>query len=171
MQLAFLRKVCGRLPVGIPAAAIFAELAEVPCSLKWRVQLVGFALRISDLPQGALHREILADNVRDALAKPSSANWAAQNVKHVRSLGLPAPFAHDGTVLFDKSSFRRHAAGKSHEGWQGLHCIEKGVLQGNTLSPFLCKYFMEPLAGGCKLREGVTLTAAWKSQRQHPKCR
>ena len=51
VQLAFLRNVCGRLPVGIPAAAIFAELAEDPCSFKWWVQLVGFALRVSDLPQ------------------------------------------------------------------------------------------------------------------------
>ena len=96
-------------------------LAEDPSSLKWWVQLVGFALRLSDLPQGSLHREILTDNVQDALAKPSSANWAAQVVKHVRSLGLPAPFAHDGTVLIGKSSFRPQAAGKSHEVWQGLH--------------------------------------------------
>ena len=49
-QVAFLRNSCGCLPVGIPAAAKFAELAEDPCSLKWWVQLVGFALRISDLP-------------------------------------------------------------------------------------------------------------------------
>ena len=77
VQLAFLRNVCGRLPIGIPAAAIFAELAEDPCSLKW-VQLVGFALRIFDLPPGSLHREILTDNVQDALAKPSCANRAAQ---------------------------------------------------------------------------------------------
>ena len=71
VQLAFLRNVCGRLPVSIPAAAIFAELAKDPCSFKWWVQLVGFALRVSDLPQSLLHREILADNMQDALAKPS----------------------------------------------------------------------------------------------------
>ena len=91
------------------------------------MQLVGFALRVSDLPQGSLHRELLTDNVQDALAKPSSANWAAQVVKHVRSLGLPAPFAHDGTVLIDKPSFRRHVAGKSHEVWQGLHASPRSA--------------------------------------------
>ena len=48
--------------------------------------LVGFALRISDLPQGSLHGEILTDDGQDALAKPSSANWAAHVVKQVRSL-------------------------------------------------------------------------------------
>ena len=86
------------MPVGIPAAAIFAQLAEDPyaCSLKCWLQLVGFASRISDLLPGLLHREILWDNVQGALAKPSSADWTAQVVKHVRSLGLPAPFARNG---------------------------------------------------------------------------
>ena len=37
-------------------------------------------------------------HVQDALAEPSSANWAAPVVEHVQSLGLPASFAHDGTV-------------------------------------------------------------------------
>ena len=36
-------------------------------------------------------------------------------MKRVRSLGLPVPFAHNGTVFIDKSSFCRLAAGKSHE--------------------------------------------------------
>ena len=84
-------------------------------------------MRVSHLPRGALHQEILCDNVQDALAKPSCANWAAQVVKHVRSLGLPAPFAHDGTVLIDKSSFCRHAAGKDHEVWQGLHASPRSA--------------------------------------------
>ena len=74
VQVAFLRSVCGSLPVGVPADVIFAELAEDPCSHKWWVQLVGFALQVSDLPQGSLHHEILIDSVQDALAKPSSAN-------------------------------------------------------------------------------------------------
>ena len=71
---------------------------------------------------------ILRDNVQDALAKASSAIWAAQVVKHVQSLGLPAPFAHDGTVLIDKSSFRCHAAGKSREVWQGLHASPRSAV-------------------------------------------
>ena len=45
----------------------------------------------------------------------SSAKRAAQVVKHVQSLGLPAHFAHDGSVLIDKFSVRCLAAGKSHE--------------------------------------------------------
>ena len=48
-------------------------------------------------------------------------------LRPARSLGLPAPVAHDGTVLFDKSSFRCHAAGKSHEIWQGLHASPRSA--------------------------------------------
>ena len=36
-------------------------------------------------------------------------------------------FAPDGTVLIDKSSSRRHAAGKSHEVWQGLHASPRSA--------------------------------------------
>ena len=62
MRIAFLRNVCGRFPVCTTedsAAASFAESAEDPGSLKRWVQLVGFALRISDLPQVSLHLDIL----------------------------------------------------------------------------------------------------------------
>ena len=163
MQLAFLCSVCGRLPVGIPAAEIFAQLAEDPWSFKGWVQLAGFALRVSDLPRGSLHLEILADNVHDPLAKPSSANWAARVVKHVRSLGLPAPFAPDGTFLIDKSSFCCRAAGKYHEVWQGLHAsFRSAPFKGAKLCTyhrwFVCTvpvpepYLQLPLSDGCMRR-------------------
>ena len=61
-----LRNVCA-LPVGV---VISAELTDNPCSLDWWVQLVGFGLRASDLPQG---HEILRD-VQDLLARPSCAD-------------------------------------------------------------------------------------------------
>ena len=73
VQTAFLRDVCGSLPVGTPGVANSSELAEDTCSLNWWVQLVKFAMRISDRLQGSLHREILRGNVQDALAGPSSA--------------------------------------------------------------------------------------------------
>ena len=59
VQLASLRNVSGHWPVGIPAAANFAELAEDPYCLNWWRQLVGFALRTSDLPQGSMQSKIL----------------------------------------------------------------------------------------------------------------
>ena len=123
---------------------------------------MGFALWVSDLPPGSLHREILKDDLQDGLAKPSSANWAAQVVKHVRLLGLPAPFAHDGTVLIDKSSFRRHAAGKSREVWQGLHASPRSPSKWAKLctyhrwfartGPVPEPYFQLPLSDTCMRR-------------------
>ena len=121
VQSAFLRGVCGRLPVSIPMPAILNEVAQDPCTLSWWVQLVRFAVQLSGMPSGSLHRDILRDNVLDAFPKPAAGNWAAQVIKQFRSLGLPAPFAHDGTVSIDKSSFRAKLAGKHHEVWQGLH--------------------------------------------------
>ena len=54
VQTAFLRDVCGSLPVGTPGVANSSELAEDTCSLKWWGQFMGFALQILDLPQGSL---------------------------------------------------------------------------------------------------------------------
>ena len=71
VRSAFVRSVCGRLPVGIPMPAILNELAQEPCTLSWWVQLVCFAVRMSARPSGSLYREILRDNVLDAFAKPS----------------------------------------------------------------------------------------------------
>ena len=99
--------------------------------------------------------------MQDALAEPSSANWAAQVVKHVRSLGLPV--AHDGTVLIDKPSFRRHAAGKSHEVWQGLHASPRSAPSKGAklctyhrwfarIGPVREPYFQLPISDRCMRR-------------------
>ena len=53
--------------------------------------------------------------------------WAAQVFKHFRVLGLPAPFAHDGTLSTDKSSFRAKLAGNHHEVWQGLQASPRSA--------------------------------------------
>ena len=61
----------------------------------------------------------------------------AQIIRHCRSLGLPAPFAHDGTVSMDKSSFRAKLAGKHHEVEQGLH---RSPRSAPSKGPKLCTY-------------------------------
>ena len=116
VQIAFVRYVCGRLPVDILQLPFCAEW-EDPCRFKWCFQLhmVRFALRPSDLPRGALYCEILRDDVQDALARPSFGT--DQVVKHFQSLGMPATTAHSVTTLNDKSRFCCHAAGKDYEVW------------------------------------------------------
>ena len=50
-QLAFLRNISGRLPVGIAAAARFAQIGCKPMQSQTVGQLVGSGLQVSDLPQ------------------------------------------------------------------------------------------------------------------------
>ena len=74
VQFAFLRKVCGCLPVGIPMPAILNEVAQNPCTLGWWVQLVRFAVRMSSMSSGSLHRDFRRDTILDAFARHSVGN-------------------------------------------------------------------------------------------------
>ena len=86
-----------------------------------------FAVRASGMTSKSMHHDILRDNVLDAFAKPSSGNLAAQVIKQNGSLGLLAPFTHDGAVAIDKSSLCFKPAGKHHKVWQGLHASPRSA--------------------------------------------
>ena len=67
-----------------------------------------------------------------ASEKTVAAHQAAPQQEHRPPTGWTchaqqSTFAPDGTVLIDKSSFRCHAAGKSHEVWQGLHASPRSA--------------------------------------------
>ena len=126
-HFASLCNACGRLPVGIPIAPVLCEVAQDPCTLSWWVQLVPFAVRMSGMPSGSLHCDILRLNVLDAFAKPSVGNRAAQVIKPFWSLGLPAPLAHDGTVSIDESGFGAKLAGKLYVVWHGRHASPRSA--------------------------------------------
>ena len=63
IQAGFLRRLCS-LPKSGSALPMFAELAEEPWDMQWWRQVVRFALRLKGMGSGALHRDILLDNVR-----------------------------------------------------------------------------------------------------------
>ena len=65
-------------------------------------------------------------NVLDAFAKPSAGNWAAQDIKYYRLLGLPSPFVADGSVVIDMSSSSK-LIGKQHEVWHELHASRRSA--------------------------------------------
>ena len=121
IQFRFLRNGRGRLPVGIAMPAILDGVAQDPCTLIWFVELVRFAVRVSDVPLGSLYHGFMRDNILRAFFRPSMDNWAAQVIKHVRSLGLPAPLTRNGILFSDKFSLRTDLAGKHHKVWQELH--------------------------------------------------
>ena len=131
VQAAFLRSLCG-LPKTVPIDPVFAELAEVPWSMRWWGQVVKFALRLKAMPAGALHLDVLRDNVQDALGTHGSGNWAGQLVRHFRVLRLPPPFASDGSVCIDLPMYHKHAGDRAQQVWEGLHisprtCPSKGA--------------------------------------------
>ena len=72
-------------------------------------------------------------------------------------------YAHDGTVLIDKSSFCCHAAGKSHEVWQGLHASPRSAPSKGAklctyhrwvarIGPVPEPYFQLPISDRCMRR-------------------
>ena len=131
VQAAFLRSLCG-LPKTAPVHAVFSELAESPWDMRWWGQVVKFALRLKAMPEGALHVDVLQDNVQDALGNRAAGNWAGHLVKHFHVLGLPLPFARDGSVCIDFNTYQNSARQHSSRVWEGLHvsprtCPSKGA--------------------------------------------
>ena len=56
---------------------IFREFAEKPWLDSWWFMVLGFMRRLSLLPEGSLHLDILQDNIADARQPLVCANWAA----------------------------------------------------------------------------------------------
>ena len=108
IQAGFLRRLCS-LPKSGSALPMFAELAEEPWDMQWWRQVVHFALRLKGVVSGALHRDILLDNVRDAQANPAAGNWACQLILRAQSLGMSAPFDASGCVVIDAAQHRDQA--------------------------------------------------------------
>ena len=55
---------------------------------------------------GALHKDILRDNVRDAQGSPAAGNWACQLVIWAQILGLTALFDALGSIVFVAAEHR-----------------------------------------------------------------
>ena len=50
--------------------------------------------RLSNMPEGSIHAEVLRDNIADAQEHPSFGNWAGDIIKQYRRLGMASPFLH-----------------------------------------------------------------------------
>ena len=67
-QIALLRKAFSPVPVGIPSAAVLAEVTENPCCLKWWLHLVHFVAWVSGMPRRSLQRYAVSKgNITEAL--------------------------------------------------------------------------------------------------------
>ncbi len=65
-----------------------------------------------------------AGSISDAFARPSAGNWVARVSKTLRTLGLPASLAPDGSAYFDKYTIYHQVASKHHEAFRGLHAFQ-----------------------------------------------
>ena len=54
--------------------------------------VLGFMHRLSLLPEGSLHLDVLRDNIADARQPLMCANWAAGVDKQFGDLGMGSPF-------------------------------------------------------------------------------
>ena len=123
---------------------MFAELAEEPWDVQWWRQVVRFALRLKGMGSGALHKDILLDNVRDAQANPAAGNWACQLILRAQSLGMPAPFDASGSVVIDAAQHRDQALQRVQRGWDDTHISSRSC---PSVGAKLCTYhrwFLRP---------------------------
>ena len=92
IQLSFFRNLC-QLRRSVTPHIIFREFAERLET--WWSMVLGFMRRLSLLPEGSLHLDILRDNIADARQPLMCANWAVGVDKQFRDLNMGSPFLWD----------------------------------------------------------------------------
>ena len=120
IQIKFFRQLC-HLRKSVTPAIIFREFAERPWLHIWWSQVMGFMRRLSNMPAGSLHLDILKDNITDAGRQSACGNWAKGIVAQFRELGLRSPFTSAGIGVLDSHGFMTRLAQQQHGVWAGLH--------------------------------------------------
>ena len=118
IQLSFSRNLCQHRRSVTPHI-IFREFAERPWLDSWWSMVLGFMRRLSLVPEGSLHLDILRDNIADARQPLVCAHWAAGVNRQFRDLGMGSPFilsgigALDSLGIMSRVAKRRELSGKS----------------------------------------------------------
>ena len=71
--------------------------------------VLGCMRRLSILPEGSLHLDILQDNIADAWQPLVCANWAAGVDRQFKDLGMGSPFISAGVGALDSLGFMSKA--------------------------------------------------------------
>ena len=137
VQLAFFRQLC-RLKKSVTPAIIFRELSERPWVHRWWNQVIGFMHRLSNMPDGSIHAEILRDNIADARQHPSCGNWAGGIVKQYSRLGMASLFSSSGITCLNSLGFQANMEGQLKKVWGGLHVSPRTAPSKRAK---LCTYF------------------------------
>ncbi len=83
--------------------------------------------RLDSMAEGSLHRDILDDNLRDALGNPGCCNWAAGVQKRYASLGMASPFSGGSVHNIDGPAFRKAMLAQHMSFREGLHISPRGA--------------------------------------------
>ena len=84
--------------------------------------VLGFVRRLSLLPEGSLHLDVLRDNIADARQPLMLANWAAGVDKQSGAWVLGSPFVSSGIGALDSLGFMSRSAKRRGQVWEDLMC-------------------------------------------------
>ena len=122
MNQSLLRGLADRIsPRLITFVILFREVAERPWLDGWWSMVLGFMRRLSFLPEGSLHSDILRDNIADARQPLMCVDWAAGVDKQFRDLGMGSPFVSSGIGALDSLGFMSRSAKRCGQVWENLH--------------------------------------------------
>ena len=143
LQLSFFRQVL-KLRRSISAPIIFAELAEVPWTRFWWSQVLGFMHRLGNMSESSLHRDILRDNIADALLSPAIGNWAAGVLQQYASLGLASPFSGGDIQCISAHGFQKAQLAREKSVWDGLHISPRNAPSARAKLCTYLRWFARP---------------------------
>ena len=93
IQINFFRQFC-QLRKSVSPRIIFREFAEQPWLHTWWLRVLVFMHRLSEMPEGSLHLDILKDNLADARQQSHCTNWAKGITKAISGFWLASPIHH-----------------------------------------------------------------------------
>ena len=137
IQVSFLRQLCC-LKRSVTPVIMFRELTEKPWVHRWWGQVVGFMRRLSVMPEGSIHRDILMDNVADAQDHPSYSNWANGVMRQYTLLGMASPFSSSGIVGLNAFKFQTCMQDRLRRVWDECHVSPRTAPSKGAK---LCTYF------------------------------
>lgn len=98
---------------------------------------------------GALRKDILHDNARDAHSSPAAGNWACQLILRAQTLGRLAPFYASGFVVIDAAPHCDQTSQRVQRGWDDKYFSPGSCPSaGAKLCTYHCWLLLpSPLAG------------------------
>ena len=136
IQLSFFRNLC-QLRRSVTPHIISREFAERPWLDSWWSMVLGFMRRLSPLPEGSFHLDILRDNIADARQLLVCTNWATGVDRQFMDLGMGSPFISSGIGAPNGLGFMSRAAKRRERVWENLHVSPR---TGPSKGAKLCTY-------------------------------